>query len=61
MITLFGRVLGKQNRLRLAYEQEWRTWWRAGPVGTFPTFEQWLTARTEQAEQAGKEAGDVRS
>jgi hypothetical protein len=47
MLTLFGRVLLKRDRLRLAYEGEWLEWSRAGRSTTFPTFEEWLTARTE--------------
>lgn len=47
MITLFGRVLGKQNRLYLEYEGEWAKWWPAATLDgpTFPSFEEWLPVR----------------
>jgi hypothetical protein len=62
MIILFGHVLRKQDRLRLAYEHDWLAWAdKATATSTFPTFEEWLTTRTEQAEKAKKEAGHVRS
>jgi hypothetical protein len=56
MITLFGRVLGRKNRLYLRYQREWLDWSRM-PIGTFPSFEEWLatlasfTAITECAGQ----------
>lgn len=49
MITLFGHVLGRNNRLYLAYQEEWSVWakqaWIPGHAGTFPTFEEWRAAR----------------
>jgi hypothetical protein len=51
MITVFGRVLGKNNRLRLAYEEDWSRWWRSFALpcdDAFPSFDQWLTAADDQ-------------
>lgn len=42
-MILFGRLLGKNNRLYAAYTQEWLAWAR-NPAGTFPTFEEWKKA-----------------
>jgi hypothetical protein len=48
VITLFGHVLGKKNRLRLEYELEWCNWApTAGYGSTFPSFEAWQATLTE--------------
>lgn len=40
------RILGRKNRLYLAYQQEWLRWDESAAYGdTFPTFEEWLTTR----------------
>lgn len=50
MLSLFGRVLGKKNRLRLAYEGDWLQWSPTAQYGdTFPTFEEWLATYQEKS------------
>jgi hypothetical protein len=58
MLSLFGRVLRKRDRLYLAYSQEWLDW-AAEPIGTFPTFEAWLITRTERDGKPEQETPDV--
>jgi hypothetical protein len=45
VITLFGKVLGRNNRLYLAYQEDWSRWWPAARYGDrFPDFDDWKAA-----------------
>jgi hypothetical protein len=49
MLSIFGRVIGKKNRLRLDYEGEWLKWSAAASYGDeFPSFDEWLARRNRE-------------